>query len=159
MKAGLNRILLVLSVMCLAVSLFSIVSFGIEDSRRTAERAEHDRQQAVEEIQFAVDADIDHRPLYRDGIALCSAAAFLLVLFRFKSIYALLPFVAGTFLIYKWISRLVIDLSYNESYMRDSPYLLRIAPTPDWFLFSIFLVTLVICLIFVFSGSAAQRME
>jgi hypothetical protein len=97
--------------------------------------------------------------LYRDGIALCSAAAFLLVLFRFKSIYALLPFVAGTFLIYKWISRLVIDLSYNESYMRDSPYLLRIAPTPDWFLFSIFLVTLVICLIFVFSGSAAQRME
>jgi len=130
------------ATLVLILSILSVVQKEITDYNRDVSLDQFDKTMVANSgVTFSHDWGwgIDYPMKNRNLILGLSIAGFLMsVLMRRKLMSLLLSFLAYALtlpLIYQWLSIMARDVAANESFMRESPYLLRIAATFDWLLF------------------------
>ena len=140
---GLRRKLsLGLATLCLALSVWTVTQELIDYHNDTVRMEQIDRQTFADHgVMFSHDSrGIDYRERNRHLILYLCITGFFLCLSPRTVWFSPLNYALTLPLVYQWIAVTMRDLSFNDSYMADSPYLLRVATPFEWALFTVLIV-------------------
>jgi len=133
-----------LAVLCLVLSALSIAQAVIDDYNSNVKTEQFDRKMIANSgSTFSHDWGwgVNYPKRNRNLIFILSVTGLLFTVLRRTRLLALLAYGLTLPLIYQWITITVRNLSANELYMSDSPYLLRIATPLEWAFFFGLVVT------------------
>jgi len=144
-----SPLLSLFAALCFAGSATALAAEIIDDYNADVRSEQFDRQMIADHgATFSHDAwGLDIRKPYRRMILVLSFFGFLLTLGHRTILASVVAYLLALPMLYDWIIRTMRDLSYNTSYMADSPYWLRLATVYDWLLFGLIGVVIAIYLV------------
>lgn len=154
-----KRLSFVFALSVLVVSVMSVTQNAIVEYNRDVRSEQNDRKMIADYgATFSADAwGINYAKRNRNFIFALCIVGFIASLWIRSLSFAIIPYGLTFPLIYQWITKTARDVELAELYMRDSPYLLRIASTFDWALFALLAITFSVFLFLLVQSLASAR--